>query len=170
MKDRMTADEFKALQRQPKDWGGKEPPAIRDMETGEWRFLRDPKSEKDVERACLQIANWYMWVKITDLIPRAHERLGKEATQRAVRIALEECKVRGLSGVWLLTSWNGKARNDTGTPDIHFYGVDGSVTAIEFKGPDTRVGVGQAFLAAIGASTIIGPDDLMKFKQTIGGK
>lgn len=137
----MTAAEFRALQRQP-DWNGKEPPAIREQD-GTWVFTTRPKSEQDVIDACLHIASWYGWQPLKD--------------------------AKGAM-LWYRTSETRKSRLSPGTPDYHFVDIKGRVRPIEFKGPDTKVTDRQRFLADKGISTIIGPDDLMKFKETIGGK
>lgn len=134
---------------------------------GGWHWTRKPSDEDQVERACLTIADWHRWGALADLAPRGRQVLSAEEHKRAVRIAIEEVRARGLVGLYYRTSTKARSRNSLGTPDYHFARIDGGVTGVEFKGPGTPLRVNQAILAEIGASIIIGPDDLDKFAEML---
>ena len=165
MTERMTPEQYRRELRQP-DWGSKRPMAVLDQDSGKWQFTAPPQTEQDVIDGCLHVASWLMYVPLSDLAPRGTQRLSKAEMERAVRIALEEVQHRKLAGLWYATSANARSRNALGTPDYHFVTLaDGEAItkAVEFKGPGSALRVNQAILAELGASTIIGPDDLNKF-------
>ena len=159
---RMTQEQLDAIQGKANPKG---PLVV--LRGGGWHWTRKPADENDVERACLTIAGWYRWGALADLAPRGRQVMPAEEHARAVRIAIEEVRARGLVGLYYRTSAKARSRNALGTPDYHFARIDGGVIGVEFKGPNTPTRVNQAILAELGASIIIGPDDLDRFVEML---
>jgi len=109
---------------------------------GTWVFVEKPRNEQDVIDGCLYTARWYGWQPLKD--------------------------AKG-SMLWYRTSEGRKSRLSPGTPDYHFVDIRGHVRPVEFKFKTKRISDRQQHLVDAGISTIIGPDDLMKFMKLLKG-